>query len=265
MQTNDIITSKENQLYKYITLLTVKKGRDSSGEFIIEGAKFVQEALEHCEVVQVAVSETFAGKNPAVMTISAQKISVFADSLFNALAVTENTGGILAVCKKFTPPVDFINNNKPDKLYLIAEEISDPGNLGALIRVADAAGADAVVLSSCCVELYNPKVLRGSAGSVFHLPVIEDVDMREVIWELKSRGVRVYAAMPAGAMYPYGLDLRGSCAFVLGSEANGLKWETAELADAFVKLPMPGKAESLNAAVAAGVLLYEAVRQRLVI
>jgi TrmH family RNA methyltransferase len=256
-----IIKSKENQLYKFILSLNTKKGRDNAGAFVIEGGRFVREALRHCDVTHVAVSESYAAEN-AIEQVTDKQVTLFSDALFNTLADTGHSPGILAVCSKMEAARDVFAAVKPDGFYLLVEDVNDPGNLGAIIRAADAAGADAVVLSAGCVELYNPKVLRGSAGSAFHLPVVEGADLTEVIRELKRRGVSVYAAHLAGAAYPYGMDLTGNCAFVVGNEARGLRRETADLADAFVKLPMVGGAESLNAAVAAGVLLYEVVRQR---
>ena len=258
-----IIRSKENQLYKFILSLGTKKGRDKAAAFIIEGERFVREALEYCQVSHIALSESYAAKNTPPFFM--EKQVVFSDGLFNSIAATEHTQGILAVCEKTFSAPDISVEGKHGRLFLLVEDINDPGNLGAIIRAADAAGVDAIWLSPGCADLYNPKVLRGAAGSALHLPVVEGADLRSVISGMKDNGVAVYAAHLAGAAYPYGLDLTDCCAFLIGNEARGLKSETAALADVFIKLPMIGKAESLNAAMAAGILLYEALRQRIMV
>jgi TrmH family RNA methyltransferase len=150
----------------------------------------------------------------------------------------------------------------PNPIFLILENTQDPGNLGAAIRSADAAGAAAVFISRGSVDVFNPKVIRSAAGSVFHLPFFADADIMCVIEFLKNNGINVYGASLDGAECLYSLDLRHGCAFVTGNEARGLKRETAAACTARVKIPIAGKAESLNAAVACGVLVYEALRQR---
>lgn len=252
-----VIKSKDNQLYKFMRSLGTKKGRDRADAFIIEGARFVDEARKHCQILHIVMSETFAQKAGDVGDI------VLTDFLFNALADTEHSQGILAVCRQLRPPDSMSAKGEKSRLFLLIEDINDPGNLGSIIRAADAAGADAVWLSRGCAELHNPKTLRGAAGSAFHIPIAENADLSEVLTALKNDGVTIYAAHLAGAAYPYGLDLRSCCAFIIGNEARGLSRQIAAAADVYVKLPIIGQAESLNAATATGILLYEAVRQRL--
>ena len=139
----------------------------------------------------------------------------------------------------------------------------DPGNLGTVIRTADACGADAVFLSKGSVDLYNPKVLRATMGSLFHVPVFQNIDLHALSEKMQAKQIPLYAAHLKGDRYPYALPLQDACAFLIGNEARGLSEDAAALCDAWVKIPMPGQAESLNASVAAGVLLYEVVRQRL--
>ena len=146
---------------------------------------------------------------------------------------------------------------------LLAEELNDRGNLGTVIRTADACGADAVFLSKGSVDLYNPKVLRATMGSLFHVPVFQNIDLHALSEKMQAKQIPLYAAHLKGDRYPYALPLQDACAFLIGNEARGLSEDAAALCDAWVKIPMPGQAESLNASVAAGVLLYEVVRQRL--
>ena len=141
--------------------------------------------------------------------------------------------------------------------------MNDPGNLGTVIRTADACGADAIFLSKGSVDMYNPKVLRSTMGSMFHVPVFQNVELNEISAKLKKNEIPLYAAHLRGDTYPYGLELAEPCAFIIGNEARGLSDEAADLCDRWVKIPMPGQAESLNASIAAGVLMYEVVRQRL--
>lgn len=152
---------------------------------------------------------------------------------------------------------------KKDGFYVIAEEMNDPGNLGTVIRTAHAAGADGVILSKGSVDLYNPKVLRSTMGSVFKIPVIQNADLAQVTDLMKRSGISIYAAHLKGKKLLYELDLKNGCAFMLGNEARGLSDKAADMCDELVKIPMPGNAESLNASVAAAVLIYEMVRQRL--
>ena len=147
--------------------------------------------------------------------------------------------------------------------YIIADKVNDPGNLGTIIRTADAANVTAVFITKGSVSVYNDKVLRATMGSVFHIPVIEDVDIFEMIQFLKENNIKIYAAHLKGVKTPYELNLKDfSVAFLIGNEANGLDDEVSDCADEFIKIPILGKAESLNASVAASVLMYEVVRQR---
>jgi len=256
--THSVISGKDNATFRRLLALTTKRGRDAAGQFLLEGEKFVAEALAAGCVRSVVLSEDFAAEKPDVYRKNAAQCVVLASHLFARLADTKSPPGILACCDK---PAWESQCAMTGGLFLLLEEIKDPGNMGAIIRTADAAGVDAVFASPECAEVYSPKVLRGSAGSVFRVPVFV-ADLCDTVEQLRGRGVAVYAAHLAGAAYPYGLDLREKAAFIIGSEARGISSTLAARADAFIKLPMPGGAESLNAAVAAGVLLYEAVRQR---
>lgn len=261
-----VIKSKENKTYKYISSLKTKKGRDFTGTFAVEGAKLAAEAAEYCGVEILAFSQSyFIRHGESVCTekvFAGAETIVFADSLFSALCDTETAQGILAVCRKKEWTLhEALENPEKSPLYVLLEEIGDPGNLGAIIRAADAAGASAVFLSGGCADMYSPKVLRAAAGSAFHLPIVENVDLISVVFELKNHGVLCAAAHLKGALYPYGIDLTRGAAFIIGNEARGLSMEITKAADVAVKIPIRGRAESLNAAVACGVLLYEAVRQ----
>ena len=259
-----MIESNQNKTIKLINSLKAKKERDSLGLFVAEGLRFVEEIPKDFEVVLFAVSHSFSIEFDITFFEERGTVHVVSDKLFKEISDTTNPQGILAVIKqKHCGWKDVIEKSEETGFFILAEELNDPGNLGTIVRTADACGCDGVFLSKGSVDVYNPKVLRSTMGSVFHLPIISDVDLAECALMLKKKGIGVYAAHLMGEQYPYSLNLRKGCSFILGNEARGLSDKVANLADVYVKIPMPGKAESLNASIAAGVLMYEVVRQRL--
>ena len=175
----------------------------------------------------------------------------------------------MAVCEKrifnFSDLLkeDLLQGSSKKPFLLIGELLSDPGNIGTLIRTAAAACASGVILSEGSGDIYNPKVIRASAGAVLRIPVVEGVNLNEVIPALKGQGIKILAAHLQGAVLPYDLDLKQALAVLIGNEARGLSEKVSDLADVRVKLPMATGVESLNASVAGGILFYEVVRQRL--
>ncbi len=154
------------------------------------------------------------------------------------------------------------SNNKKHKLFIILENLQDPGNLGTIFRTGEGAGVDGIIMSSQTVDIYNPKTIRSTMGSVYRVPFLYTDDICGAIRTLQEHGVSVYAAHLKADKYYDEYDYRAGCAFLVGNESNGLSEETAGCADAYLKIPMKGKVESLNAAVASSILLYEAARQR---
>jgi TrmH family RNA methyltransferase len=148
-----------------------------------------------------------------------------------------------------------------DGLLVLLDNIRDPGNMGTIIRTADAAGCAGVVVSDGCADIYNPKVLRSTMGSIFHLPVCHGGSITEMMQLIKQRGFLLCASHLEGSVSIYEADLSGNTALIIGSEAEGISGETAAKADLLVKIPMAGRAESLNASVAAGIMMFEAMRQ----
>ncbi len=258
--------SGSNNLSKKIISLNNRKTRDKLKMFIVEGEKFVNEITVDYDVCEYVFSSAYAAQNDLGKYLSTANCFIFDDSDFAKFSGTVTPQGILAVCKQNdTNPDRLLRRilHKPDLFLLIAENLSDPGNMGTLIRTADACGCDAVVLSADCVDVYNPKVIRSTAGSIFHLPVVCCDDIFSIINLLKEHNVLIAGAHLSGDKMPYEADLRKSCAIIIGNEANGLSDNISHQADNLLKIPMPGKAESLNASVASGMLLYEVVRQRL--
>jgi len=242
--------------------LKTKKGRDNMGLFLIEGEKFVNEIPSDWEIERIILSSNYAASTHDITKYKSRApLETVRDSLFNSLADTVNPQGIMAVVKqKHWQLQDIIT---PNGFILIGEELNDPGNIGTLIRTAAAAGASGVVLSQGSGDIYNPKVLRAAAGAVFRLPVVANVKLTDAIPQLNNAGYAIYAAHLRGDILPYELDLNTQFCWLVGNESHGLSNEATALADKLVRLPMVSGVESLNASVAGGVLLYEALRQRI--
>ncbi len=251
-----------NKIAKLIRALKERKARKEHCMFVVEGTRFVNEIPCDYEIEFYAFSESFVNKNSTILYENRSNTYIFDNKVFNDFSDTETPQGILAVCRKKNFEIEKIVKNK-NGLFIVAENISDPGNLGTIIRTADACGVNAVFLSKGCVDLYNSKVLRSTMGSVFHIPVIADIDIDYCIDVLKNENVNLYAAHLKGKKTLYEYNLKNSAAFVIGNEANGISESTANKCDNLIKIPMLGKAESLNASIAAAILMYEAVRQRI--
>ncbi|KAF5073759.1 putative TrmH family tRNA/rRNA methyltransferase [anaerobic digester metagenome] len=256
------IESLQNKMFKRVKGLNLRKNRDKEGVFVAEGPRFISEIPLDWPVEMFLMTEAFAEENGTKLFENRAVTYILSEELFSLLSDTENPQGVLAVCKKQQENKEKIWI-KEDSFFLLAEELNDPGNLGTVIRTADASGVDGIFLSKGSVDVYNPKVLRATMGSIFHVPVYQNVVLEEIAREMKKRGVLLYAAHLKGESFPYHLPLQKSCAFLIGNEARGLSDEAANLCDGWVKIPMPGQAESLNASIAAGILMYEVVRQRL--
>lgn len=177
--------------------------------------------------------------------------------LMEHMSDTKNSQGILAVVrqKKYT--------ELPGDFFLILDTLQDPGNMGTIFRTAEAAGVDGILMNRDCVDVYSPKVVRATMGAMFRMPFMVSDDLPAEIRRMKSEGVQVYAAHLRGTKNHWDFDYRQPTAFMIGNEGNGLQDEIAALADTYLRIPMMGHTESLNAGVAASVLMYEALRQRM--
>jgi TrmH family RNA methyltransferase len=258
-----MITSLRNPRVAEAVKLRKRALRDKRRRFLVEGAQAVAEGVA---ARPSPLRELFVGPDadlhPAVVAARQAGVAVVevSDDVVRALTSTVTPQGLVGVADM----VDVELAALPEGLSLavVLFSVRDPGNAGTILRAADAAGAGGVVFSEASVDVYNPKTVRSSAGSVFHLPVVRDAGTAESIGALRSRGMAVYGAGTGGDRSVYDLDLRRPSAFVFGNEAWGLSDEVASLTDGMVRIPIPGAAESLNLATAAGVFLFEAVRQR---
>ncbi len=261
-----LISSSQNPVFKEVRSLKNRKDREEKGLFCIEGLRSVDEALkEKADIAGILVSEEFAanqGHSGVLGRMEALDVKMHrvTDKLFREISDTETPQGILAVMKMKTASMSELTDT--GGLYLILDSIRDPGNMGTIIRTADAAGFSGVILSKGCVDPYNPKVLRSTMGSIFHIPLFKAGDLPEAIRLIRSKGIKVYASHLDSAVSIFDTGMTSGTAVIIGSEADGVSGEAAALADALVRIPMPGRAESLNASVAAGIIMFEAVRQR---
>ncbi len=261
------IESRDNKLIKRIHGLKLKRNRDKEKRFIVEGVRFVGDIPKSQSIEFYVGSETFISTHAMEHYQEIADVICVPDPLFQFLSDTETPQGILAVCeKKELSLSEFTVNEKSESppFFVIAEEMQDPGNLGTLLRTADACGCSGVFLTTGTVDLYNPKVLRSTMGSLFHIPIISHCKLEEIYAFFKKNNIPMYATYVQGNRLMYDLPLDQPCGIVIGNEGRGISERCAILCDDLIKIPMIGQAESLNASVAAGVILYEVLRQRMV-
>lgn len=261
-----MITSVHNKCIKEtVALLTKKKERDRHGLFVVEGGKMFGEAptewISRVFIAQSAEKEMYTRYGDKLSGLSCE---IVADEVFARMSDTVTPQGILCLVRQQHYNIEEILqcNNKKQMLFIVLEDIQDPGNLGTIFRTAEAAGADGVIMSSRTTDIYNPKTIRSTMGAVYRVPFLYTEDLSSMIKMLREKGTMVYAAHLGAKDFYDAYDYRRSTAFLIGNEANGLRDETAGYADALLGIPMEGKVESLNAAVASSILLYEAYRQR---
>nr|WP_279582149.1 RNA methyltransferase [Fodinicola feengrottensis] len=241
--------------------------RDKAGQFLAEGPQAVAEAVARAAdspgaATDVYATEEAAGRYPELLEAAERRgvrVSVATDSAVAGLSETVTPQGLVAVCGFLDVPLATALTGLP-ALVAVMVEANDPGNAGTVLRTADAAGAGAVVLTDGSVDLYNGKCVRASAGSLFHLPVVRGGDAAETVAQVRAAGLRVLATAGDGEADLFGEAaagrLAGPTAWLFGNEARGLPDEIAALADARVRVPIFGRAESLNLAAAAAVCLY---------
>lgn len=250
------ITSSANPLYKYLKSLKQKKNRMAEGVFTVEGERSVRDAVNAgYQLRQIAASESFYQQKQ--FHYGEYHVVVLSDTLFAGICDTKTPPGILAVCNISEIMLKDIVHGR----YIYCDRVSDPGNVGTIIRTADAAGFDGVLLSEGCVDAYSPKTVRAGMGSFFHIPLITGLHTDD-LRTLKQKGF----SLLCGVLHTDSIDYRqapmdGDLVVVIGNEANGVSEEIIHLCDTRVTIPMRGSAESLNAAVAASLLMYEAMRR----
>ena len=279
------ITSPQNGTFKTACKWTKPKEARAEGVFLVEGIRWVREILAEKDwpVRGIWVSETLEKQDKAFMELLAEKaacpVVVIPDEMFRKLSDTETPQGVAAFAeRRVRKVIDVVKEaeKKSEKagekaaeknasgapLLVILENLQDPGNVGTILRTLDAAGGTALVLTKGTADIFSPKVVRAAMGSLLHVPVCLVESAAPLEEAIKKVGFTVLAATLENAKEPYDIPMDGKTAIVIGNEGNGLSAEAVASASQGVKIPMLGKAESLNASVAAGILIYEAVRQR---
>lgn len=259
-----ITSTSSNQVKNVIQLQKKAKVRKEQKQFIVEGAKMVVEAPAE-QVVKVYASETFSKINASIIEELQTKlvdVELTSDQVFDRMADTQTPQGILAIMKMQEHTLEELCSTDKIPLLIGVENLQDPGNLGTILRMGEGAGVTGVVISANSVDIYNPKTIRSTMGSLYRMPFVSVQDFPEAIKTMQQHGVAVYAAHLDGTMEYTEPDYQKPTAFLIGNEGNGLTSESAMAADMLVRIPMEGRVESLNAAIACTVLTYEAMRQR---
>ncbi|MBT2292704.1 RNA methyltransferase [Paenibacillus albidus] len=258
------IMSPQNTRVKEWAGLQEKKHRDKTRKYIVEGIHLVQEALQAEADVECLAYDLDKGM-PAelkglLQAVQGMEVIGVSAAVIAKCSSTGTPQPVFAIVRKEEQGVETILAQK-DSLVVVLDGLQDPGNVGTIIRSADAAGAAGVILGQGCADLYNPKTIRSTMGSMFHLPVVEG-DLREILPQARERGALLVSTSLQGEESCYEHDFHGSQWLLIGSEGKGISPETAQMVDKSIIIPMAGRAESLNAAMAATILLFEGMRQR---
>lgn len=256
------ITSRQNARVKAWRKLLSARGRRKEQAYLIEGEHLIQEAVQSAvPLKEWMVTREFQAAHPD-FTYPAGEGVIINESVASSIATTQTPQGIFAVAKM--PEQKQASDWKPTgDYYLLLDQVQDPGNLGTMIRTADAAGFDGVILGQGTVDLYNDKVIRSTQGSLWHLEVVS-LKLDEAVTQLQAAAIPVYASElnPQAKSY-LTLTQTTRAALILGNEGQGVSAQLIDQADAAIYIPMPGQSESLNVSVAAGILMYKLIEPRL--
>ena len=260
MQYKDI-TSRENSIYKLIKALSQKKVRESKGLFLLEGSKLLEEANSRGVKIKYLIINETVEKVPKINQGQDCEVLRLSHNLFMDVSATVSPQGIIAVAEQIELSLaDIILGANP--LVVVLNGVQDPGNLGTIIRTSAAAGATAVLLTKGTVDLFNPKVIRSTMGSLFQVPIVNGLDDEEAVQWLSHNSINILVADLDSEEYYYSVNLQEPFALVIGNENRGPNDIWRKAAYKQIKIPILGSTESLNASVATGIILYEAVRQR---
>jgi len=256
------INSKDNKIYKLCKQLASRKYRDSLQKYIAEGPNLVEEAFKNAADVEcVVVCEGY--ENAHLLPSDFVHVVQMNKKLFDEISDTVTTQSIIAVIKKPDITMESFFSSGGSGNFVLLDRLQDPGNIGTIIRTADAAGYKGVVAVKGCGDIYSSKTVRAAAGSVFRMPVLFAETPLQAVGLLRQQGKKLIAACLDTEHRYYDADLRENIALIIGNEGNGICEELIAQADIKVRIPMNGSIESLNAAVAAGILMYESIRQQI--
>ena len=257
------LTGLQNPVVKAAAELNQKKYRTQNGLYLAEGLRTAEEAVAYKAVETLFYVATDDDRTMRLLEDAAMqniKLVCVNENVMKKIADTETPQGIIAVCKIRQPKLETLLAG--GKMLLVLDRVGDPGNIGTMLRTADAAGIGGLVLLKGCADIYAPKTVRSSMGSLFHIPVLSGVSEQEFVSAAKKAGYDLLVTCLDGADNLYKADLSGRIAFVMGNEAGGVSETLLEKADKRVYIPMAGRAESLNVAMAAGIVMFEALRRK---
>ena len=251
------ITSAQNPKIKHLLALQEKSRlRREEGLFVVEGRR----ELEHCLAAGFQLDTLFLCPEICPDFAAARTVYV-SKEVYAKIAYRGGTEGVIAEVRWKERSLDDLLTGKDSPLIMVMERVEKPGNLGAVLRSADAAGADGVILCDPLTDLYNPNLIRASIGAIFTVPVVACTSAEAIAW-LKANNIRILTAQLQDSAPYYDVDMTCGTALVMGTEATGLTDAWRQAADAHILIPMLGRLDSLNVSVSAAILLYEAVRQR---
>lgn len=256
-----MITSTSNpQVKRLLQLQKKSKVRDEENVFVVEGLRMFAEVPAE-RVEKVYISESLYNKKKLELNLQDLPYEVLSDNVFSHVSDTKTPQGIMCIVKRKKYDLnELLKVNNPH--FMVLDNLQDPGNMGTIVRTAEGAGVDAVFMSKDCVDIYNPKTIRSTMGSIYRMPFIYIEDIPELLNQFRKNGVKSYAAHLDGKNAYDKEDYKTGTAILIGNEGNGLPDEVTEKADILVRIPMQGQVESLNAAIAASVLMFEVFRQR---
>lgn len=253
-----ILSSLQNPKIKQLRALHARKDRQKQGLFLLETTKLLEEARTwRWPLVEVFATPAWLERHGADWNAPVTQVS---EAIFPQLVTTETPEGVVAIAP--IPPNASLPELTSNALVVALDALQDPGNLGTIIRTADAAGATAILIGKGTVDPYSPKVVRSTMGSLFHVPVIPVAELYPALDALAEAGAAVVATSLGATRSLYDLDLKGPVVWLIGNESQGLSQDALAHTTEQIRIPMPGHAESLNAAIAASVCLFETVRQR---
>lgn len=260
-----MITSTSNQQIKQIVQWNQKaKSRREDGVFVAEGVKMFLEAPTGW-LEKVYISKSFQDKESEkiVGKLKYCDVEVVADEVFLKISNTQTPQGVLCILRQPQYTIEQLGLSRQEQpLLMVLEDIQDPGNLGTIVRTSEGAGVTGVIMTKDTADIFNPKTIRATMGSVYRVPFVYVDSLSKTIHLLKQNSIRIYAAHLDGKRTYTQVNCTQGTAFLIGNEGNGLQEDTARMADEFIHIPMEGRVESLNAAIASSLLMYEAYRQR---
>ena len=250
------ISSKDNKIFRLCQQLSHKKYRDKLGLYLIEGENLLEEAVKNGAAIKtVLMCRDYRGS----LFGTEDKAFCLSDKLFEQLAQTETTQGIMAIVEKPELSPDLFLDRGGGN-FIVLDRLQDPGNIGTILRTADAAGYELAIVMKGTADVFSPKAVRAATGSLFRMPVVFMDSVDELMEFTRAAGKKLVATCFDTDRYYYDENLKGNIALIIGNEGSGISRELIECSDLKIKIPMHGNIESLNASVAAGILMYEAVR-----